>query len=87
MVDRYFTYIQVVEPRETFLGPLGYELSDEATVGYIDLLLNSEKNQAEYRFGTYDEITQSAHQASLEKASHKKIESIIKKALLEAGMT
>ena len=53
MVDIYFTYIQIVEPWETFLDPLGYELSDEAVVGYIDLLLKYEKDQVEYRFGTY----------------------------------
>ena len=87
MVDIDFTYIQVVEPWEKFLEPLGYELSDEVAVGYIDLLVRSEKDQADYIFGTYDEITQSAHQASLEKASHKKIEIIMKKALLEANMT
>ena len=52
MVDIDFTHIQVVEPQETFLDPLGYELSDEVVVGYIDLLLKSEKDQAEYRFGT-----------------------------------
>ena len=42
MVDIDFTYIQVVEPLETFLDPLGYELSDETIVGYIDLLLKRE---------------------------------------------
>ena len=62
-------------------------MSDKVVVGYIDLLLKSKKDQAEYRFGTYDEIIQSAHQATLEKASHKKIESIMKKSLSEAGMT
>lgn len=87
MVDIDFIYIQVVEPRETFLDPLGYELSDEVVVGYIDLLLKSEKGQSEYRFGTYEEINQLAHQASLDKASHKKIETIVKKALTQAGMT
>ena len=86
MVDTDFTYIQVVEPQETFLDPLGYELNDETTVRYIDLLLKSEKDKVEYKFGTYDKITQSAHQASLEKASHKKIETIMKKYLSEDGM-
>ena len=81
MVDTDFTYIQVVEPRETFLDPLGYELSDETTIGYIDLLLKLEKDQSKYRFGFYDEITQSTHQASMEKESHKKIETIMKKSL------
>ena len=61
MVDIDFTYIQVVKPWETFLDPLGYEISDNTTIVYIDLLLNSGKNHANYRFGTYDEITQSAH--------------------------
>ena len=41
MVDIDFTYIQAIEPRETFLDPLGYELSDETTIGYINLLLKS----------------------------------------------
>ena len=61
MVDTNFTYTQVVEPQETFFDPLGYELSNNIAVGYIDLLLKFEKDQAEYRFGTYDEITQSTH--------------------------
>ena len=86
MVDTYFTYIQAVEPQEKFLDPLGFELSDDIAVGYIDFLLNSNIDKLEYRFGTYDEITQHAHQATLEKASHKKVESIMKKALSEAGM-
>ena len=81
MVDIYFTYIQVVESQKIFLDPLGYELTDDIATRYIDLLLKSEKDQDEYRFGTYDEITQSAHQASLEKACEKKIETIMKKAL------
>ena len=44
MVDTNFTYIQVVEPWETFLDLLGYELSDEVAIGYIDLLLKFEKD-------------------------------------------
>ena len=86
MVDIDLTHIQAVEPQETFLDPLGYELSDDVAIGYIDLLLNSEKDQIEYRFGMYEEITQSTHQASLEKSSHKKIETIMKKSLIEASM-
>lgn len=86
IVDTYFTYIQEVEPQETFLDPLGYEISDDIVIGYSDLLLNSEKDQAKYRFGTYEEITQSTHQASIEKASHKKIETIMKKYLTKVGM-
>ena len=61
MVYTNFTYIQVVEPQENILDPLGYELSDDIIVGYIDLLLKSEKDKAEYRFGTYGGITQSSH--------------------------
>ena len=87
MVDADYTYIQVVEPRDTFLDPLGYELNDDTIVSYIDLLLKSKKDKVEYRFRTYDEITQSSHQATLEKASHKKIESTMKKALLKVGVT
>ena len=82
MVDTDYIYIQVVEPRETFLDPLGYELNDNIVVSYIDLLLKSEKDKEECRFGTYDDITQSAHQASLEKESDKKIKSIMKKLYL-----
>ena len=73
LVDIDYNYIQAVEPRETFLDPLSYELNDDIEVGYIDLLLNSNKDKVEYKFGTYDEITQLAHQETLEKASHKKI--------------
>ena len=54
MVDKDLTHIQVVESGEIFLDPLGYELSDDVAIGYIDLLLNSKKDQAEYRFGTYE---------------------------------
>ena len=57
LVDTDYTYIQVMKPRETFLDPLSYELSDDVVVGYIDLLLNSEIDKAEYTFGTFDEIT------------------------------
>ena len=57
MVDIDFIYIQVVENQETFIDPLGYEMSGETIIGYIDLLLKSENDQVEYRFGTYDEIT------------------------------
>ena len=87
MIDIDSSYIQAIEPRKKIIDPLGYELSDETIVGYIDLLLISKKNKVEYRFGTYDEITQLAHQVSLEKASHKKIETIMKKALSEVNMT
>ena len=87
LVDIDYVYIQAVEPQETFLDPLSYELSDDVAVGYINLLLNSEKDKVEYRLGTFHEITQHAHQATLEKASHKKFESIMKKALFEVGMT
>ncbi len=87
MVDTYLTHIQVGEPQETFLDTLGYESSDDVAIAYINLLLNSKKDQAKYRFGTYEEITQSAYQASFEKESHKNIETIMKKALTEACMT
>ena len=42
MVDRDLTYIEVAEPWETFLDPLGYALSDDVAIGYIDLMLKSE---------------------------------------------
>ena len=87
MVDTDYTYIQVVEPRETYLDPLGYEISDDIAIRYIDLLLKLEKDEAEYRLGTYDEINLSAHQAYLEKTSHKKVECFMKKDLSKAGMT
>ena len=86
LVDIGHTYIQAVEPWETFLDLLSYELNDDVVVGYIDLLLNLDRDKEEYRFGTYDDITQSTHQETLEKASHKKVESIMKKALSEARM-
>ena len=41
MVDTNLTYIEVVEPRETFLEPLGYELRNDVAIGYIDLFLKS----------------------------------------------
>ena len=56
LVDTYHTYIQVVEPQKTFLDPLSYELSDDVAIGYIDLLLNLDKDKVEYRFGTFHEI-------------------------------
>lgn len=74
LVDMDHTYIQAVEPRETFVDPLSYELNDDVVVFYIDLLLNLDGDKVEYIFGTYDEITQTIHQATLEKASHKKVE-------------
>ena len=40
LVDTNHTYIQAMEPQETFLDPLSYELNDDVAVGYIDLLLN-----------------------------------------------
>ena len=61
MADIDYNYIQAVEPWETFLDPLGYELNDDTLVSYIDLLLKSEKDKEKYRFGTYDEITQPSH--------------------------
>ena len=54
LVDIDYTYIQAVEPQDTFLDPLSYELSDDVVVGYIDLLLNSEIDKVKYRFGTFD---------------------------------
>ena len=57
MVDTDLTYIDVVEPWETFLEPLGYELSDDIAISYIDLLLKSDIDQASYKFGIYKEIT------------------------------
>ena len=87
LVDIDHTYIQEVEPPETFLDPLIYEFNDDVVVGYIDFLLNLDRDKEEYRFGTYDEITQKDHQETLENASHKKFESMMKKALSEAEMT
>ena len=58
MVNTNFNYIQEVEPRKIFLDPLGYELSDDTMVGFIDLVLKSQKDQEEYKFRAYDEITQ-----------------------------
>ena len=87
LVDIDHTYIQVVEPQETFLDPLSYELNDDIAFGCIYFLLNLGRDKEEYRFGTYDEITQSIDQSTLEKASHKKVESIMKKALSKARMT
>ena len=54
-------------------------------VRYV-LFLNLDTNKVEYRFGTYDEITQQDHQETLEKESHKKVDSIMKKELSEAKM-
>ena len=48
LVDTDYTYIQVVDPRETFLDSLSYEFSDDVIVGCIDLLLNSKKDKSEY---------------------------------------
>ena len=50
------------------------------------MLFNSNRDKAEYKFGTYDEIKQLGHQETFEKASHKKVESITKKALSEVRM-
>ena len=47
MVDTNYTYIQVVELWETFLDPLGYELNDDTSISYIDLLLKFEKDKEE----------------------------------------
>ena len=33
MVDTNFTYIQAVEAQETYLDPLGYEISDDIAIG------------------------------------------------------
>ena len=35
LVDTYYNYIQAVEPWETFLYPLSYELSDDVAIGYM----------------------------------------------------
>ena len=85
-MDIDLTYIKVVEPRETFLEPSSYELNDDVAIGYIDLMLKSKIDKASYIFGMYEEINQSAYQESLEKASHKKVATIMKKALVEASM-
>ena len=53
LVDTDYTYIQAMEPPETFLDPLSYELSDDV----VDCLLNFEKDKVVYRFGTFDEMT------------------------------
>ena len=58
MENTNLTYVEVVELRETFLEPLGYELSDDVAIGYIYLLLNFKNGKASYRFGTYEDITQ-----------------------------
>lgn len=87
MMDIDQTYVKAVEPRETFIDPLGYELTDNVTIFYIDLLLNSGLDQAAYRLGTCEEITQSTYQATLEKTSKKKVDSVMKKVLIEAYMT
>ena len=86
MVDIDLTYIKVEKPKEIFIEPLGYELSDDIAISYIALMLKSNIDQASYKFRTYEEITQSVYQASLEKASHKKIAFVMKKALFEAKM-
>ena len=57
MVDTDLTFIEAIEPRETFLEPLGYELSDDVAISYIDLMLKSNIDQASYIFGMYKEIT------------------------------
>lgn len=57
MVDIDLNYIEELEPQEIFLEPLGYELNDDIAIGYIDLMLKSEIDQASYIFGTYEEIT------------------------------
>lgn len=87
MVDTDRKFIEAVEQRETFLDHLAYELIDNIAIGYIDLLPNSRIDQASYRIGTYEEITQSAYQASLEKASQKKVEIVMKKDFTKDGLT
>ena len=61
MVDIDLTYIEAVEPWEKFLEPLGYELSDDIVINYLDLLLKFNIDQASYRFGMYKEITDSSY--------------------------
>ena len=87
LVDMDYTYIQEVEPQEKKLDPLSYELSDDVKICYIDLFLNSEKDKEKHKVGNFYEITQHAHQETLEKASNKKVESIMKKALSKARMS
>ena len=50
MVDTNLTYIEAVEPWKIFLEPIGYELSDDIAISYIDLMLKSYIDQASYRF-------------------------------------
>lgn len=46
MMDTNQTYIEAVELRENFIDPLGYEVTDNVAISYIDLLLNSEIDKA-----------------------------------------
>ena len=44
MVDIDFTYIEPVEPRMTYVEPLGYEVNKEQVEGYVEVILQSTRD-------------------------------------------
>ena len=52
MVDKNFTYIEVVDPRMLYVEPLNYEIKDAKNEGYVKTILKSNNNEKLNRFET-----------------------------------
>ena len=46
---------EAIEPREIFIQPMGYEVSEELLEGYTKFVLESKRDIECPRWGTYEE--------------------------------
>jgi hypothetical protein len=55
MVEIDSTCFEVVEPKVKWCPPMGYNVSNELLVSYIEFILPVEKDPNEERWGTYEQ--------------------------------
>lgn len=55
-MDTNFTYIEVVDTRNLYVEPLGYEITKEEIEGYAQAILEVDKDEEFDKFGIYHNL-------------------------------
>lgn len=77
MVETDNTCMEALEPRVNFIKPMVYEMSEELIEGYVQIMLEIEKDTKCPRWGTYQEKMRKVHFDLHNKERKKKVEKVI----------
>lgn len=79
MVDKENFYMELVEPRTSWIPKFLYEVFRTDWVAYVDIFLNKPKDPIVERFETYDEITNKKIKKKVEEKVEKSVGKMMSK--------